>query len=123
MTPKEKIIKYLKYNNISQDKFSRTCDVSSGFLRQGKSFSIDLLKTIRTNYPDLNMDWLLYNEGDMLLEEESTQLMANEIGAQYENGCINCDHLEELLEAKNETIAILKHQLGINNDGDKSKAS
>jgi len=67
MTHKEKVIKYLKHKEISQDKFSRVCDVSSGFLRQGKSFSIDFLPKIRDNYPDLNLNWLIYNEGNMLL--------------------------------------------------------
>lgn len=86
MTAKEKIVKYLKIKNISQDKFSRSCDVSSGFLRQGKSFNIDLVKKIRNNYPDLNLNYILFNEGNLINDVDKTDLYGvNEEGATYEN--------------------------------------
>ncbi|MCF6349921.1 MAG: hypothetical protein L3J23_02690 [Flavobacteriaceae bacterium] len=85
MTAKEKIIKYLKIKKISQDKFSRTCDISSGFLRQGKSFKIDLVTKIRENYPDLNLNYILFNEGDLVAEEESELNFAREESSFYEN--------------------------------------
>jgi len=66
-TIKQKLINYLSFKDISQDQFSRDCNVASGFLRQGKSFSTDLLPIIRDKYPDLNMNWLIYNEGEMQL--------------------------------------------------------
>jgi len=85
MTSKEKIIKYLTYKRISQDKFSRTVQVSSGFLRQGKHFGVDLLQNIRKHYPDLNMDWLLYDEGPMIKkasEKENDYLFRYELEVQ-----------------------------------------
>jgi hypothetical protein len=121
LTSKQKIIKYLTYKGISQDKFSRTCGVSSGFLRGGKSFSIDYLKIFREKYPDLNMNWLIYDEGNMLLEGDS---MVADSEVEYYKPDKNCETLKMLLQAKDETIAILKHQLGIDiNKEDNSKAS
>ena len=124
-TPKEKIIKYLIHKGISQDKFSRNCNVSSGFLRQGKSFSVEFLKVLREKYTDLNLDWLIYDEGEMLLEPNS---LLREPSNAYKKDCDICRNLEKdlkyaekLLEAKEETIGILKHQLGIVDKGN-SKA-
>jgi len=128
LSSKEKIIKYLNYKGISQDKFSRACNVSSGFLRQGKSFSIEYLKSIRDNYSDLNLNWLIYDEGNMLLSGEN-EVNEHPETYQKEAGTIellkkDVENLEKLLESKNETIAVLKHQLGINNNGNsQSKAS
>jgi hypothetical protein len=112
-TFKQKIIEYLKIKGLSQDHFSRTIQVSSGFLRQGKSFSIEYLKSIRDNYLDLNMDWLIYNEGNMLLSDGEL----NENPSNYTvSSCKNCKLLESIIKAKDETIAILKHQLGITDE-------
>jgi len=116
MTTKEKIIKYLKDKGISQDKFSRKCNLSSGFLRTGKHIGSEKLKIIRDNYPDLNMNWLLYDEGNMLLDSTN---MVNEPQENYTK-TEDCNHLRELLKAKEETIAILKHQLGIKEDNSKA---
>lgn len=134
MGPKEKIRQYIEYKGITIYAFEKKAGIGKGIMGKGMDFGVSLLANIRRNFSDLNLSWLIYNEGEMILTddlmEESTSMMANESGMHYENGCRNCDHMEELLEAKNETIegknetiAILKHQLGINNDGDKSKAS
>ena len=101
LTSKEKIIKYLRYKGLSQDKFSRDCEVSSGFLRQGKSFSIDLLKIIRDKYPDLNMHWLLYNEGEMIIDVDNVSSLAAEPPLLYES-----KHKERLIELQAKVIIL-----------------
>ncbi len=102
MTPKEKIIKYLKIKKISQDKFSRTCDVASGFLRQGKSFNIELVKKIRDNYPDLNLNNILFDEGDLIDEAiENGFYTVNEDSAIYEN-----TYKKKLIELQNKHIKL-----------------
>lgn len=130
MGAKKKILKYLEYKGISQGKFCRDINVSNGFLGSGVHIGSDKLMSIRDNYSDLNMDWLIYNEGNMILKEEGAPMMANESSTHYKNGHENCSHLEDMLKAKEEIIeskeqhiASLKHQLGINGDKDKSKAS
>lgn len=131
MGAKEKILKYLEFKGVSQGKFCRQISVSNGFLASGVHIGSDKLKDIRDNYMDLNMDWLIYDEGEMVLEEDylmdSNPSMANDHGYQYEKECGKCESFEALLESKdetiagkNETIAILKHQLGINNGNSKA---
>ena len=102
MTPKEKIIKYLKIKKISQDKFSRTCNIASGFLRQGKSFNIELIKKIRDNYPDLNLNNILFDEGELIIKEkEDTIYAVNEDAAVYEN-----TYKKRLIELQNKHIKL-----------------
>jgi hypothetical protein len=66
MNTKEKILQYLDFKEISQGKFCRKIGVSNGFLASGKHIGSEKLKIIRDNYVDLNMDWLIYDEGEMI---------------------------------------------------------
>ncbi len=102
MTPKEKIIKYLKIKKISQDKFSRTCNVASGFLRQGKSFNIELVKKIRDNYPDLNLNNILFDEGDLIKNTTKTTFY----GVNEESAIYNSSYKKELIELQNKHIKL-----------------
>ena len=69
MSTKEKLLQYIEYKEITQGKFCRKIGVSNGFLTSGKHIGSEKLKAIRDNYPDLNMDWLVYDEGEMLIKE------------------------------------------------------
>lgn len=69
MNTKEKILQYLDFKEISQGKFCRKIGVSNGFLSSGKHIGSEKLKAIRDNYVDLNMDWLIYDEGEMISNE------------------------------------------------------
>ena len=70
MASKEKIIKYLAYKGISQRKFSLKTGLSEGILRAGKDLGVDKMRVIKEHCPDLNMDWVIYDEGDMLLPDQ-----------------------------------------------------
>lgn len=78
MSSKEKIIAYLAYKDISQRKFSLKTGLSEGILRAGKDLGVDKIRTIKENYPDLNMDWVIYDEGNMILNTVSEPSMSYE---------------------------------------------
>lgn len=116
-TVNQKLLQYAENKGISQRKFTQSLGLAEGVLRKGKNIGSGYLKRIKEKYHDLNMSWLLYNEGEMLLD---LRAMALEGPAYYGKKCSNCQYLEkelelskDLLEAKNETISILKQQLGI----------
>jgi len=69
MSTKKKILQYLEFKDISQGKFCRKIGVSNGFLASGKHIGSEKLKIIRDNYIDLNMNWLIYGEGEMIIKE------------------------------------------------------
>ena len=54
---------------------------SGGFLRSGKHIGSDKISIIKDNYPDLNMNWLLFDEGNMIIGNEKQSV--SEPTAQY----------------------------------------
>ncbi|MCM1491270.1 MAG: S24 family peptidase [Muribaculum sp.] len=69
-TVKGRLMTYLKFKRISQVEFCRSIDVASTYIAvMRKSISTEKVNRIVAQYPDLNREWLLYGEGDMLLTE------------------------------------------------------
>lgn len=67
-TVKQRLTTYLKEKKISHSEFGRTIGVSAAYVSSiRKSIDKDKLQLIREAYPDLNLDWLLYGEGEMLV--------------------------------------------------------
>ena len=124
MNINKKIIQYLDFKKVSQREFTLKCKMSEGVLRRGKNIGSGYLLLVKTNYPDLSMKWLLFNEGDMLLPEDNN--LTNEI--EY---CSKCESLtnelnifKDLVASKNEMIALQKSQIGLlGDDKSSSKAS
>ena len=109
MTIKEKIRYYLDYKEVSQRKFSEQTNLSDGVIKGNGSIGADKLKIIRNKFPDLNMDWLLFDEGNMIVSGKNE--VVNEPNALY--GVPQKEHYEAIIKLKDETIYILKQQLGI----------
>lgn len=67
MSVKERLIEYLDFKGISKSNFGRAIGVSSAYVTSIRK-SIDDEKVLRISekYPDLNINWLLYGEGEML---------------------------------------------------------
>lgn len=66
MGEKDKIKRYLECKGISKNKFYTQTGLSMGFLDSGKSLGADKVKIIINTYPDLSLDWLILDEGNML---------------------------------------------------------
>lgn len=76
-TVKERLISYLKSIPISQKAFCDKTGVSKGYITNMVSgFGHDVLFRIKSEFPDLSINWLLYGEGEML----NSQLPAVESG-------------------------------------------
>ena len=70
MSVRERIKFYLKSKNITQEAFSETIGVSKGYVNAiRKSIQPDKLSLIKERYSDLNIDWLLTGEGEMISME------------------------------------------------------
>jgi transcriptional regulator with XRE-family HTH domain len=69
-TIKERTIEFIKYKKISVKEFEIRCGLSNGYVaNMRKGYSAEKLKDVLSAYPELNRDWLLYNEGDMIKEQ------------------------------------------------------
>ena len=117
MKIKEKIRKYLRYKGINNSEFGRIVGVSDKYLASDGNISSNVVVSIRNKFPDINMNWLLYNEGEMLLSKTNE---SNEHKENYNIKCKECEllekelaHAKELSQAKDITIVSLQRALDI----------
>ena len=72
MTVKERLIQYLQFKGIGRNKFEALAGISSGYISNLKSApGATHLTKILTAAPDLNQQWLLTGEGNMLKTAEA----------------------------------------------------
>ena len=70
---KQRLLLFLEEKRITQKAFSDSIGVSSAYIAaMRKSFGRDKIAEIKRVYPELNIDWLLYGEGEMLRAAEET---------------------------------------------------
>ena len=86
MSVKERLIEYLDFKGISKSDFGRAIGVSSAYVTSIRK-SIDDEKVLRIleKYPDLNRDWLLYGEGEMLKSGQPRPVKSYTRGVPYYN--------------------------------------
>lgn len=86
---KERTIEFVRYKGIKMKVFEERCGLSSGYvtsMRQG--FGSDKLNNVLRAFPELNRDWLLYGEGEMIIGSGSV-VQSNQNGDN-----INGTHIE-----------------------------
>ena len=74
MGVKEKLRKYSKIKGLSNAMFCKKIGVSDKFLATNGRVYSDVFPKIRKVFTDLNMNWLLYDEGEMILQSENSQV-------------------------------------------------
>ena len=109
---KQRLMKFLRYKDISNSVFEKTCGMANGYVNNIRvGVSPKKLESILLNYPELNRDWLIYGEGDMLNEGYTTfdpVGVATPTAPNLENEIIL---LKAKLEEKEKMIELLKQQL------------
>ena len=64
---KYRLKQFLEKNDIKESDFCRSINVSSGYISgMRKSIQPEKLESIATNYPKLNIAWLLTGYGNMM---------------------------------------------------------
>lgn len=79
MTINDRLKDFVKYLGISQRKFTSKCGISEGSLRNGESLNGTGLAKVKKTYPELNLLWVFYGEGSMVLNTNQV----NEEGLGY----------------------------------------
>lgn len=66
-TIKERTLEFIKYKEITMKVFEQKCGLSSGYVTSmRKGFGMKKLNNVLMAFPELNREWLLYGEGEML---------------------------------------------------------
>lgn len=79
-TVKQRLIAFIDYLGKSKNAFEKACGLSTRYVSNiSASISPDKLKQISLKYPELNIEWLLTGEGDMLREIHSTTTFSGDI--------------------------------------------
>ena len=67
MNAKDRLLEFLKYLNIGQNKFEAFVGISNGYINNNKgSIGTAIITKIATKYPELNIAWLQTGKGEML---------------------------------------------------------
>lgn len=67
----ERFLQYLDSKGITENRATVECGLSQGLIHQAKSGKSDIgyksIEKILKTYQDINREWLLYGQGEMLL--------------------------------------------------------
>lgn len=75
---KERLLAFIEKKRISKSEFERRSGLSNGYVKNiGDSIGSKILENILKAYPDLNRDWLLTGEGEMLKTTQSVGDISN----------------------------------------------
>ena len=67
-TIKDRVKDFIEYKGLKMKDFESMCGLSTGYVTSmRKGFGREKLNNVLTAFPDLNRDWLLYGEGEMIL--------------------------------------------------------
>lgn len=128
MTTKERTLRFIAFKGLSIKKFEELCGLSNGYLNSMKSgFGNNKLTQVLSAFPELNRDWLVYGEGEMIKKEISSkeeiqlpqtgigepmqsqdEVLIAELRAQIEKLESKVDNLNQELGEKNALIKLLR---------------
>ena len=111
---KYRLLEFISHKGLNKCEFEQICDLSNGFVdKSGNNTRRSTLDKISSVYPDLNVNWLLTGEGEML---KSVVNQSNIVGdnIQGTNVTVNksqTDKFLELLKARDGQISKSQEQI------------
>lgn len=100
-TVKDRLIEYLRYKKINKSQFGRRIGVSSAFISSMRnSMAPDKIQSISSNYPDLNIAWLMTGDGLMINDE-----FKKEADCVIEDSKIDLNKVLDILQKQTDSIA------------------
>lgn len=72
MGVKDRILEFIGSKNIPIKQFEERCSLSNGYVSSmRKGFGVGKLENVLSEFPELNREWILFGEGEMLKESEN----------------------------------------------------
>lgn len=102
---KSNLEKYIAYKKLSNQEFEKSIGVSNGYIAKLKgSMGKEKLDYMLEVYSDLNRDWLLYGEGEMLKKPTIVQNNINGDNLQGQNITLSSDNYMEIIREKDRQL-------------------
>ena len=84
-TIKERTIEFIRHKGIKMKTFEEKCGLSTGYVTSMRSgYGPEKLRNVLNAFPELNREWLLYGEGEMLnkgiADPGNTSIVNNQVG-------------------------------------------
>lgn len=122
MNVKERVKIFLDYKKMPISVFEKSINASNGYVNSiSKSIGLDKIEMILEKYPNLNIEWLLTGQGNMLKEDTKTNISQTITGDSNiqsgNNTSITGDckekvqELQKLLKEKDKEIERQKKQI------------
>lgn len=78
MTVKDRLQKFIAYSNLSNKAFENKCGLGNGFVSKvGDSIRREKLELISNSFPELNIDWIINEKGEMLKPNQTIGDISN----------------------------------------------
>jgi hypothetical protein len=110
-TVKERLIAFISYLSMSKNAFENACGLSTRYVSNiSTSVSPDKLKRISLKFPELNVEWLLTGQGEMLREINSTSTIQGDItvngnhNSHIGHGAIHCEGCGRELDTRSNEL-------------------
>lgn len=84
MTHKEKILEFVEFKGLSKSQFCRKCGLSISYLDSKGSITSDKLTLILKNFRNFNVNWLLFDDANMIIPEEKQRAESKNLIPLYE---------------------------------------
>lgn len=76
MTTKDRLKEFLSYKKIGRNKFETKLGLASGYMSsKGITITSEVIEKTSSEYPELNLDWLITGKGEMLKTETPLSLV------------------------------------------------
>lgn len=81
-TVKQRLVQFIKFMHLTQKAFEERCGMSNGYVANiRRGIGNEYLQSIAQQFPQLNREWLVYGEGEML--RTGAQVVQNNILGNY----------------------------------------
>lgn len=122
---KDRIIKFIRYRGLRVKQFENICGLSNGYINSmRKGFGREKLENVLSMFPELNRDWIVYGEGEMLKPNTQRHTIIsgtgninnNSINSPIENSvfhCCNEEHASAEIEKLKKQVDELREKCNI----------